>query len=337
MKNIKNWIIVILAGALALSIVMGGVAQTRGAVTVELLVWQDTTDPERHYVTTRLAGESWRTREAVSVALDQETSNGRWRYGKHTFELAVVATCYTGIAVPDPTENNELMEDCKLLLGLRDWFDPVEHDFYTGEMSTVVLNWSAEIPMRLWTGVTVGGTPRRVTKLELTGMALDGEAGPQLGNLTGLRELRLDNTGLQETLPSKLAQLTNLTHVYLGGNLLKGCVPSSLWTVAHNDIATLGLPDCGPPTVVDSHGARLTEGTYVYGGTVFDIPEGAVLWLSERVPEDSFTEFYLQRGPATGSNKTPGTLGISGGEEEERSTSDRLFDLIVESIWIDQP
>ena len=333
MKSPKNWIIVALASALALSIVMGGVAQTRGGVTVELLVWQDTTDPERHYVTTRLAGESWQAQEAVSVALDRES--GRWRYGKYTFELAVVATCNTGIAVPHPTENKELVEDCNLLLGLRDWFDPVEYDFYTGEMSTVALNWSADIPMKLWTGVTVGGTPRRVTKLELSGMALDGEVGARLGNLTGLRELRLDHTGLQERLPSKLAQLTNLTHVYLGANPLEGCVPSSLWTVAHNDVATLALPDCGPPTVVVSHGTRLTEGTYTYGGTVFDIPEGVVLWLSERVPEDSFTEFYLQRGPDAGSNKTPGTLGIGGGEEEERSTSDGLFDFISDSLWVD--
>ena len=59
MKSIKNWIIVILTGALALSVVTGVVAQPRGGVTVELLVWQDTANPEQHYVTTRLAGGSW--------------------------------------------------------------------------------------------------------------------------------------------------------------------------------------------------------------------------------------------------------------------------------------
>ena len=92
MKSIKNWIIVILTGALALSVVTGVVAQPRGGVNVELLVWQDTANPEQHYVTTRLAGGSWPPHGTVSVDLNRATPDGRWRYGKHTFELSVLAT-----------------------------------------------------------------------------------------------------------------------------------------------------------------------------------------------------------------------------------------------------
>ena len=43
--------------------------------------------------------------------------------------------------------------------------------------------------MSEWMGVTVSGTPQRVTGLNLADLGLDGELSGLLGNLTGLTTL----------------------------------------------------------------------------------------------------------------------------------------------------
>ena len=143
---------------------------------------------------------------------------------------------------------------------------------------TGTLDWDDDTPLTTWTGVIVGGTPRRVTKLQLANRGLSGELSGLLGNLTGLEELRLDGNALTGTVPSKLSQLTNLTHAYLDGNALTHCVPPSLRTVANNDIASLGLPDCLPPILVINYRQVLTEGPYVFFWDdwvlIFDLPAG---------------------------------------------------------------
>ena len=345
MTSVKNWTIAVLVGALALSIVTGAAARSEGGVTVELRVWQHVEDEDLHYISARLADGSWRTLGTVPLELDDGTSrSGMWRYGTHTFDLPVEPTCASGIAARDPSDHPELVADCRQLLALRDPFDPQFSDFLMGYESTPLLNWSATIPMERWTGVAVGGSPRRVVKLDLSGMDLSGTVRPGLGNLTGLTELRLNDTHLWGTLPSKLAQLTRLTHVQLGNTSLEGCFPSSLLAVANNDVWEIGIPECGPPpdvklaTVYDWDARyRLTEGTYRYGNTVFDIPPGNELWLNdEDIPLDTFWAFLLQTEPAQ-YPEWPDTLAIGQGRADSRWTSDGLFDFVSESVWVDGP
>ena len=83
---------------------------------------------------------------------------------------------------------------------------------------------------------------------------------------------------------------------------------------------------------------RLTGGTYRYGNTVFDIPPGSVLWLNKQdIPEGTFWQFLLQTEPAE-FPEWPDTLAMSESGEEDRWTStDRLFNLVSESIWVDWP
>ena len=114
-----------LAGALALSIITGVAARSEGGVTVELRVWQHVTHPDRHYISARLTDGSWRMLGTVPLELDDGTSrSGMWRYGTHTFDLPVEPTCTSGIAVLDPSVHPELVDDCRQLLALREWFDP---------------------------------------------------------------------------------------------------------------------------------------------------------------------------------------------------------------------
>ena len=338
MKSIKNWIIVILTGALALSVVTGVVAQPRGGVNVELLVWQDTANPEQHYVTTRLAGGSWPPHGTVSVDLNRATPDGRWRYGKHTFELSVLATCSSGIAVSNPTQNPGLVEDCEHLLNLQDLLS-VDQSFETANFLPAPLNWSPATPLASWTGVTVEGTPRRVTKLELPDLAMYGVLVSLSGSLTsfqGLTELHLNDNDLEGSVPSRLGQFANLTHLYLGGNRLTGCVPPSLRAVPNNDLASLELPDCGPPTdvVLDDRGNGvhvLSEGTYRLKGWIFEVPPllpGLEVRAAYYEPEpESFIRFTL-----ASANLYHGILDVVGGEPN-RWAPDQVLDRIQESLW----
>ena len=73
--------------------------------------------------------------------------------------LATSATsgCATGGAVADAANNPGLVSDC-------DARSASQSDTLAG---SAPLNWSADAPIAHWDGVTVGGTPRRVTELNL--------------------------------------------------------------------------------------------------------------------------------------------------------------------------
>ena len=114
-----------------------------------------------------------------------------------------------GLAVPDQTSNPGLMLDCFALLDAKDTL-----------RGTAELNWSVDVAIADWDGVTVAGTPQRVMKLELADKSLTG------------------------SIPAAVARL-ELTTLRLSGNSLTGCVPPAPREVPENDLDTLGLPDCG--------------------------------------------------------------------------------------------
>ncbi len=187
-----------------------------------------------------------------------------------------VMSCSSGVAVTNPDTNTELVADCEALLGLRDTL-----------RGTGKLNWTAGKPMSEWMGVTVSGTPQRVTALNLSDLGLDGELSGLLGNLTGLTDLRLDGNALTGMIPSKLVLLTNLTIVSLADNSFEECAPPVLRKAATNDIASTGLDDCGASTDLWSASGVLAPGTYhfrhwgpVRSGEkhlVIDVPRGLSL------------------------------------------------------------
>ena len=194
--------------------------------------------------------------------------------------ISATGACSFGIAVPNPEANTDLVRDCESLLALQ---GRLAGDRTTEGMDE--LNWSAERPMTSWTGVTVAGSPPRVTRLSLANSGLTGELLGWLGNLTALTELRLNGNALTGRVPSKLGNLGNLTHLYLAGNTLRGCLPWAWEDVANNDLATLGLPYCYRPILVQ-HGRDLLEGGKTYRfedrylDIVFDVPEGMLIDLS---------------------------------------------------------
>ena len=125
--------------------------------------------------------------------------------------------CVTGGAVANAASNPWLVSDCEALLAARDTL--------TG---SATLNWSADTPIAEWHGVTVEGTPGRVTRLSLGSQGLAGAIPSKLGDLTNLRWLDLEWNQLSGEIPSELGDLVNLESLFLRANQLSGAIPSKL-------------------------------------------------------------------------------------------------------------
>ncbi|KAH7529222.1 hypothetical protein FEM48_Zijuj05G0161600 [Ziziphus jujuba var. spinosa] len=88
-------------------------------------------------------------------------------------------------------------------------------------------NWSTSSSICSWVGVTCGAKHKRVTMLNLSYIGLTGTVPPQLGNLTFLVELRLENNSFHGSLPVELTRLRRLKMINFGfNNLMKGEIPS---------------------------------------------------------------------------------------------------------------
>ncbi len=126
-------------------------------------------------------------------------------------------TCTETTLGADPATNRGLAADCDALLGAKATL---------AGMAT--LNWSASTAIGSWEGVTVAGTPKRVTNLNLGALGLTGTIPAELGLLTGLRGLWLSGNQLTGPLPTELGNLSSLTGLGLSGNRLTGGIPVEL-------------------------------------------------------------------------------------------------------------
>ena len=121
-----------------------------------------------------------------------------------------------------PADNSGLRADCALLLATR--------DILAGEAR---LNWSEDLPIKLWQGVTIGGSRERVTRLELASSGLTGRIPPALGRLSQLVSLALNRNRLTGPVPPELGNLTNLERLVLSFNALSGPIPPALGKLSH--------------------------------------------------------------------------------------------------------
>ena len=136
-----------------------------------------------------------------------------------------IDTCNNGVTVPDPDSNTDLVADCKTLLESKSVLEGDGTD----------LDWSADAAVSLWDGVTVSGTPSRVTALSLR------------------------SRGLAGSIPQSLERLSALSTLMLGGNSLTGCIPPALHDVANNNLSSLGLNDCTVPDIPGMLTAKATH------------------------------------------------------------------------------
>ena len=192
------------------------------------------------------------------------------------------ASCASGTAVSNPSVNPGLVADCEHLIGLR--------DVLAGSGS---VNWDVRTEISGWTGVTLSGTPQRVTQLNLASQSLSGEVSGLLGEVDALTQLRLDGNALSGRIPSKLTMLSDLTHMYLAGNTFEGCLPPDLRTINNNDLSSLSLGDCGAPMDISFGEHTLTAGAHEFAlveerpAVMFDVPDGLNLEIVGIVLTDS--------------------------------------------------
>ena len=161
--------------------------------------------------------------------------------------LATEDTCASMGAVADPANNPGLVSDCAALLAARDTL-----------VGTATLNWAAETPIADWDGVTVSGTPLRVTRLTLLGRQLTGEIPTELGDLSNLQWLVLASNQLTGGIPTELGSLSSLQSLDFSVNQLTGEIPSELGNLSNlqrlylNDNSGLSGPLPGPFTGLTS-------------------------------------------------------------------------------------
>ena len=94
--------------------------------------------------------------------------------------------CDDGTIVADPANNTELVADCKVLAGLKSTIEG------TSDNVKRRLQWDDSTSLSEWEGISVGGSPRRVTVIELDSSfgtpmpppRLRGEVPAELGSLT---------------------------------------------------------------------------------------------------------------------------------------------------------
>ena len=153
-------------------------------------------------------------------------------------------------AAPDQADNPALMGDCVRLLELKDTL-----------RGTAALNWDLDTPIATWTGVTVGGTSQRVTKLILPNSSLNGSIPWEMGQLLALTHLDLSGNSLTGEIPDGLTYLADLTSIKLLGNSLTGCIPLALKSVSTNDFSSLSIPYCAPMAPTAPAPSGLTAGT----------------------------------------------------------------------------
>ena len=145
--------------------------------------------------------------------------------------------CVIEGAVTDAT-NTGLISDCEALLATEDTL--------AGSAS---LNWSEDTPIGQWEGVSLGGTPQRVNRLNLDGKGLDGTISSELGGLSMLTYLNLRSNELNGEIPEELGILTNLRVLNLHSNRLSGDIPDLSRITG---LEELYLPNNYDQTVQDS-------------------------------------------------------------------------------------
>ena len=146
--------------------------------------------------------------------------------------------CVSEGAVPNAASNPGLVSDCAALLEARDTL-----------AGTASLNWSASTPIADWDGVTLGAAPQRVIQLRLQNKGLNGTIPASLGKLSKLEALFLTFNQLTGSIPADLGSLTDLWQLFLNDNQLTGAIPvelSELTRLTSLNLAGNQLSGCIP-------------------------------------------------------------------------------------------
>ena len=178
-----------------------------GSVSLSLDVFDATVESQpasgtgtrTHNLTWALSSQPWESGDQLMVRIRE----------------AAQSSCRNGTVVPNPRTKRDLVDDCEVLLSIRDSLDV-----------NGTLNWSPDIAISTWEGVTIEDTPARVTRLQLYGKELGGVIPVALGELSEIEWLFLISGHLTGSIPSELSKLQEQMWLNLDANLLTGGIPS---------------------------------------------------------------------------------------------------------------
>ena len=125
---------------------------------------------------------------------------------------------------------------------------------------TNAANWTTDLPLDSWHGVTVDEDNGRVTGLHLADNGLVGPLPSAVANLGRLEELDLRRNALTGPLPAALGRLTRLELLNLESNDLSGPIPDALQRLSNLRRLRLSWNDLsGPvPAWLGNHGGLRT-------------------------------------------------------------------------------
>ncbi len=239
-----------------------------GSVSLSLNVADATVDAANNTLTWPVPSQPWHTGDKLMLRIREAPD------------------CSAG-AVADTSANPALARDCEILIVVMDTL-----------RGSGALNWGVSTPMANWDGVTIGGSPSRVTRLELANEGLDGSIPEYLGKLLGLTHLDLKRNSLTGAIPAELGLLSNLQVLRLSGNSFTGCIPLALISVSTNDLTSLTSLDlhyCAAPAPKDLTAGTSTETSVTLN---WEAVAGAVSYLVEYRPATS-THWIEYRVDAT--------------------------------------
>ena len=153
--------------------------------------------------------------------------------------------------------NKGLESDCLVLLSIREKL-----------ASEDIFNWGVDgVHISDWDGVTLGGDPKRVTQLNLNGRGfegsvVDGTIPSRISQLTALTHLYMNYNQLSGTIPSQLGQLAQLEGLQLDNNVLTGEIPRSLGNLSR--LTHLGLSNNRLTGKIPARLGRLAELTQLW-------------------------------------------------------------------------
>ncbi|KAM3733583.1 hypothetical protein ACB098_11G147300 [Castanea mollissima] len=96
----------------------------------------------------------------------------------------------------------------------------------------VMSSWNDSIHFCQWKGVSCGRRHQRVTVLNLQSQKLVGSLSPNVGNLSFLWKLNLENNSFYNEIPPEIGRLHRLEVLLLNNNTISGTIPSNLSSCA---------------------------------------------------------------------------------------------------------
>ncbi|XP_043698931.1 probable LRR receptor-like serine/threonine-protein kinase At3g47570 [Telopea speciosissima] len=100
----------------------------------------------------------------------------------------------------------------------------------TNDPFHVVSSWNDSVPYCEWPGVICGGRrhPNRVRDLRLLSSGLVGTVAPEIGNLSFLRQILIQNNSFHGEIPREVSFLFRIRYLFLHNNSFEGEIPPNI-------------------------------------------------------------------------------------------------------------